>query len=240
MFFILISTLVRYEALGPFNKIISDEFERIYFPSSQITYKNALDFEITYKKAYFSFPIGENFAYSFYFDSVYGIGIGYSFRILDVGINLFNFEDKVGANIGTNFRFLENKDFKLSFEYLMNIASFRGLLILPAFEQMSFRVYGEYKNSFNGIFAVSYEPTIYRFLMIGISNVDTSFYVFSSTEFLIFRDLVFLRGGVWQNLKTDELFLTYGFAIAYNNLRVDFILNEQVFKIAIFYNFKVF
>ncbi len=240
MFLTLISTLVRYEALGPFSKIISDEAERIYFPSSQVVYKNALDFEITYKKAYFSFPITENFAYSFYFDSTYGFGIGYRFRVLDVGANLFKFDDKVGANIGANLKFLENKEFKFSVEYIGDSLFFRGLSIFPAFEQMSFRAYGEYKNSFNGIFAVSYEPTVYRFLIIGISNVDTSFYVFSNVEFLIFRDFIFLRGGVWQDLKTNELFLTYGFAIAYNNLRADFIVNEDVFKLAVFYNFRVF
>ncbi len=240
MLHFLISTLIRQEGLGFFNKIISDESERFYFPASQILFYNALQFDITYKKAYFTFPILENFVYSFYYDTIYGLGLGYKFNKIDVGFNGFYIGDKINFNVGSNFSIFDKHQIKLSVGYIKDSFEIRGFFKIASFEQGSFRFYGEYRNTFNGILAISYEPTIYRFLTFGISNIDTTFYAFSNVEFFIYREYLMLRGGVWQNLKTKDYNMIYGFSVSYNNIRGDFIINEKEFKIGIYYAFKIF
>ncbi|MEO0202897.1 MAG: hypothetical protein ABIL37_04150 [candidate division WOR-3 bacterium] len=238
MLFYLISTIIRQEALGNF-KIITDETERIYFPSSQLIFSNMLQFEITYKKAYFTFPILENFVYSFYFDTIYGGGLAYKLRNIDLGLNSFYVQSEVKLNLGLSLKALEKHQIKFSMDYFRDSVLIRGFASI-ALEQISFKFYGEYKNNFIGIFAISYEPTAYRFLTFGIFNLSKDIYTFSNVEFFIYRNYLMLRGGVWQNLKTSDYNINYGFSIFYNNMRSDFILNEKEFKIGVSYLFKVF
>jgi len=239
LFLIILSTIVRQEVFGISNRIIQDENERLYFPSSQILFSNVLQFELTYKKAYFTFPIVENLFYSFYFDSSYGIGIAYKFNYFDFGINGFKINEKFYFNFGSYFKIYDN-EFKFAFDYIRDSFGIRGAFRIIAFEQMSFRFYGEYKNNFYGIIGISYEPTAYRFLIFGTSILDSNYYAFCNSEFFIFRDYITLRLGVYQNLKNDDLFINYGFSLSYQSLRADFIVNENEFKLAFYYKFKIF
>jgi len=77
-------------------------------------------------------------------------------------------------------------------------------------------------------------------LNFGFSKIDNNYFSFGSVEVLIFRDFLTIRGGVYENLENNELFLNYGFSISYENFRSDFIVNESAFKLGIFYRFNIF
>lgn len=240
MFLITVSTIVRHEVFGISSLVIPDENERIYFPASQLIYANALQLEITYKKAYFTFPIFENLLYSFYFDSAYGLGLGYRIlNSLSIGANAFNNKNRFYFIAGLQYQFLKNSELKLAVD-IVDSVYFRSFLNIGAFEQVSFRFAIERKNRTFLSFGVFYEPTIYRFLSFGISAIDSNYYAFSSVEFFIFRQYISLRAGVYEDLRGNRIFLNYGFSLNYENLRADIILNEKEFKIGLYYKFKIF
>ncbi|MCS7244539.1 MAG: hypothetical protein N2504_00765 [candidate division WOR-3 bacterium] len=240
MLLITISTIVRHEVFGISSLVIPDENERIYFPSSQLTYAGALQFEITYKKAYFTFPIFENLSYSFYFDSSYGFGFAYgNLSSLSIGANAFKHKNEFYFIIGLHYKFLKNSELKLAID-IKDSAYFRGFFSIGAFEQTNFRLAIERRNNIFLSLGIFYEPTIYRFLSFGISAIDSNYYAFSNVEFFIYRQYVGLRAGVYENLRENSIFLNYGFSLNYENLRADIILNEEDFKIGFYYKFKIF
>jgi hypothetical protein len=236
----LFSTIVRQEAFGISSFLVPDENERIIFPSSQTLFSNVIQFEITYKSAFFTFPIFENLNYSFYFDTTYGIGIAYKFENFSLGLNGFKSDSQFLFNFGTYLNY-NNFESKFSFTYQVNNNfDLRSFLKISFFEQYSLRSYLEYKNNLSAIVGIFYEPSKYRFLNFGFSKIDNNYFSFGSVEVLIFRDFLTIRGGVYENLENNELFLNYGFSISYENFRSDFIVNESAFKLGIFYRFNVF
>ena len=236
----LFSTIVRQEAFGISNFLIPDENERVIFPSSQTLFSNVIQFEITYKSAFFTFPILENLNYSFYFDTIYGIGIAYKFENFSLGFNGFKSDSQFLFNFGSYLNY-NNFESKLSINYQNNQDfGLRGFLKLLFFEQYSSRLYLEYKNNLNAIIGIFYEPSKYRFLSFGLSKIDNNYFSFSSVEVLIFREFLTIRGSVYEDLQNNKLSLNYGFSISYENFRSDFIINEDIFKLGIYYKFNIF
>lgn len=236
----LFSTIVRQETFGISSFLIPDENERLIFPSSQTLFSNVIQFEITYKSAFLTFPIFENLSYSFYFDTIYGIGIAYKFENFSIGFNGFKLDTQFLFNFGNylNYNNFESK-FSVSYENNKNF-DLRSFLKILFFEQYSSRFYLEYRNNLNVVIGIFYEPSKYRFLSFGLSKIDNNYFSFSSVEVLIFRDFLTIRGSVYENLQNNKLFLNYGFSISYENLRSDFIVNDSVFKLGIYYKFNIF
>ncbi|MEO0223873.1 MAG: hypothetical protein ABIL76_02115 [candidate division WOR-3 bacterium] len=236
----LFSTIVRQETFGISSFLIPDENERVVFPSSQTLFSNVIQFEITYKSAFFTFPILENLNYSFYFDTIYGIGTAYKFENFSLGFNGFKLDSEFLFNFGAyvNYNNFESK-FSLNYKNNQNFG-LRSFFKLSFFEQYSSRLYLEYQNNLDAIIGIFYEPSKYRFLSFGLSKIDNNYFSFSSLEVLIFRDFLTLRGSVYEDLKNNKLFLNYGFSISYENLRGDFIVNKDAFKLGIYYKFNMF
>ncbi len=235
----LFSTIIRQETFGISSFLIADENERIIFPSSQTLFSNVIQFEITYKKAFFTLPFFENLNYSFYFDTIYGIGIAYKFEKFSLGFNGFKLDSQFLFNFGTYLNY-NNFETKFSVSYENNNFDLRSFFKILFLEQYSSRLYLEYKNNLNVIIGIFYEPSKYRFLNVGLSKIDEDYFSFSSVEVLIFRDFLTIRGSVYQDLRNNKLFLNYGFSVSYENFRSDFIVNEDVFKLGIYYKFNIF